>query len=177
MQWPGDGHTDEFKDDNDADLEAGFARPREPIPVTMVQDEELGGEEADGGDDDADEKELPPPPPAYGLWRSSVVCSPVPSHITNTNISFSLSQRADPNLIHWQSVPPTPSYPPSISLQGETRALVLARSGSDRHRPPSYVEEDTREVVGGSGGLRTVPAVAERRMVATVDYMRGRGRR
>ena len=47
------------------------------------------------------------------------------------------------------------------------------------------MEEDTREVVGagagaGAGaGLRTgrVPAVAERRMVATVDYMRGRGRR
>ena len=71
-------------------------------------------------------------------------------------------------------MPPTPSYPPS-TLQGETRALVLARS--DAHRPPSYVEEDTREVVGGAGGLRTVPAVAERRMVATVDYMRGRGRR
>ena len=78
MQWPGDGYTDEFKDD-DADLEAGFARPREPIRVTMVQDEELGGrdgavlEEGGGGEDDA-EKELPPPPPAYGLWRSSVVC-------------------------------------------------------------------------------------------------------
>ena len=47
------------------------------------------------------------------------------------------------------------------------------------------MEEDTREVVGGggsggggAGGLRTgrVPAVAERRMVATVDYMRGSGR-
>lgn len=98
-------------------------------------------------------------------------------------------QRADPNLIHWQSVPPTPSYPPS-SLHEQTRALVLARNGSDRHRPPSYsyVEEDTRGVSsggggggsGGSGGLRTtgrVPAVGERRMVATVDYMRGRGRR
>ena len=36
------------------------------------------------------------------------------------------------------------------------------------------MEEDTREVVGA--GLRTVPAVAERRMVATVDYMRGTGR-
>ncbi|KAK0509151.1 hypothetical protein JMJ35_008522 [Cladonia borealis] len=157
MQWPGDGYTDDFKDD-DPDLEAGFARPREPIRVTMVQDEELGGRngavlEEQGEEDDA-EKELPPPPPAYGLWRSSV--------------------RADPNLIHWQSVPPTPSYPPS-TLQGETRALVLARNGRE-HRPPSYVEEDTREVVGGAGGLRTVPAVAERRMVATVDYMRGTGR-
>ena len=36
------------------------------------------------------------------------------------------------------------------------------------------MEEDTREAVGG---LRAVPAVAERRMVATVHYMRGRGRR
>ena len=100
-----------------------------------------------------------------------MVCLPSsPYHLTHTNLSL-FSQRADPNLIHWQSVPPTPSYAPS-TLQGETRALVLARSGG--HRPPSYVEEDTREVVGG---LRTVPAVAERRMVATVDYMRGRGRR
>ena len=175
MQWPGDVYTDDFKDD-DPNLEAGFARPREPIRVTMVQDEELGGRngaafEHGGGDDDA-EKELPPPPPAYGLWRSSVVClPPSPYYLTHTNFSFFPLQRADPNLIHWQSVPPTPSYAPS-TLQGETRALVLARSGG--HRPPSYVEEDTREVVGG---LRTVPAVAERRMVATVDYMRGRGRR
>ncbi len=83
MQWPGDGYNDDFNDDDDADLEAGFARPREPIRVTMVQDEELGGGEGAvleesgdgvGGDDDDVEKELPPPPPAYGLWRSSVVC-------------------------------------------------------------------------------------------------------
>ena len=75
MQWPGDGYNDGFKDDED--LEAGFARPREPIRVTMVQDEEVhvGGRD---GEDDADEKALPPPPPAYGLWRSSVVC-PLPS--------------------------------------------------------------------------------------------------
>ena len=98
MQWPGDGYTDDFKDD-DADLEAGFARPREPIRVTMVQDEELGGREGavleesgggDGEDDDDAEKELPPPPPAYGLWRSSVVCtplSPLPSHVPSTNLS------------------------------------------------------------------------------------------
>ena len=98
MQWPGDGYTDDFKDD-DVDVEAGFARPREPIRVTMVQDEELGGrngavlEESGGGEDDADEKELPPPPPAYGLWRSSVVCLPppfplYPYHVTHTNLSF-----------------------------------------------------------------------------------------
>ena len=70
MQWPGDGYMRGFKDDED--LEAGFARPREPIRVTMVQDEEVhvGGREVE----DDPEKELPPPPPAYGLWRSSVVC-------------------------------------------------------------------------------------------------------
>ena len=94
MQWPGDGYNDDFKDD-DADLEAGFARPREPIRVTMVQDEELGGRnetalsEGSGGDDDADEKELPPPPPAYGLWRSSVVCPlcPLLYYVAHTNLS------------------------------------------------------------------------------------------
>ena len=90
MQWPGDGYIDDFKDDN-ADLEAGFARPREPIRVTMVQDEGLGGrdaavlEEGVGGEDDT-EKELPPPPPAYGLWRSSVVRLPPP------HFAFALSR-------------------------------------------------------------------------------------
>ena len=78
MQWPGDGYTDDFKHD-DPDLEAGFARPREPIRVTMVQDEDLVGRNGavleEHEEDDA-EKELPPPPPAYGLWRSSVVCLP-----------------------------------------------------------------------------------------------------
>ena len=71
MQWPGDGYNDGLKDD-DEDLEAGFARPREPIRVTMVQDEEVHVGGRDGVEDDP-EKELPPPPPAYGLWRSSVV--------------------------------------------------------------------------------------------------------
>ena len=74
MQWPGDGYNDGFKYD-DEDIEAGFARPREPIRVTMVQDDDVhvgvGGR--DEVEDDP-EKELPPPPPAYGLWRSSVVC-------------------------------------------------------------------------------------------------------
>ena len=76
MQWPGDGYNDGFKDDDDEDLEAGFARPREPIRVTMVQDEEVHVGGRDGVEDDP-EKELPPPPPAYGLWRSSVVCLPL----------------------------------------------------------------------------------------------------
>lgn len=80
-QWPGDGYNDGFMKD-DEDLEAGFARPREPIRVTMVQDEDVhvGAGGRDGvEDDDAEEKELPPPPPAYGLWRSSVVCPFSPS--------------------------------------------------------------------------------------------------
>ena len=89
MQWPGDGYNDDYKDD--ADLEAGFARPREPIRVTMAQDEELGDRsepvlsEGSGGEDDADEKELPPPPPAYGLWRSSVVCSLLPFTLSHNS--------------------------------------------------------------------------------------------
>ena len=103
MQWPGDGYTDGFKDE-DPDLEAGFARPREPIRVTMVQDEELGGRNGavleDHGEEDDAEKELPPPPPAYGLWRSSVVCLPslppfpLPfpyNNITQTNLPPFLS--------------------------------------------------------------------------------------
>ena len=104
MQWPGDGYIDDFKDE-DPNLETGFARPREPIRVTMVQDEELSGRNGavleEHGDEDDAEKELPPPPPAYGLWRSSVVCLPplipftllpFPYHnITHTNPPFFLS--------------------------------------------------------------------------------------
>ena len=74
MQWPGDGYHDGFKYDDDGDLEAGFARPRQPIRVTMVQDEELHNRAGSAVIEDDGEKELPPPPPAYGLWRSSVVC-------------------------------------------------------------------------------------------------------
>ena len=78
MQWPGDGYNDGFKydDDENGDLEAGFARPRQPIRVTMVQDEELHNRDGSAVIEDDGEKELPPPPPAYGLWRSSVVCLP-----------------------------------------------------------------------------------------------------
>ena len=76
MQWPGDGYNDGLKYDDDGDLEAGFARPRQPIRVTMVQDEELHNRDGSAVIEDDGEKELPPPPPAYGLWRSSVVCLP-----------------------------------------------------------------------------------------------------
>ena len=108
MQWPSDGYTDHFKD-NDPDLEAGFARPREPIQVTMVQNEELGGTngavfEEDGAEDDA-EKELPPPPPAYGLWRSSVVRLPpasfpsplYPHHVNHANLISFTESRPQPH--------------------------------------------------------------------------------
>ena len=56
--------------------DAGFAQPREPIPVVLARDEELGlHNDHNGGVEDGDTDEaLPPPPPAYGLWRSSVVC-------------------------------------------------------------------------------------------------------
>lgn len=55
-----------------------FAQPRQPIPVVLARDEELGLHNDNNGgveDEDTDEA-LPPPPPAYGLWRSSVVCLP-----------------------------------------------------------------------------------------------------
>lgn len=62
-----------------ANQEAGFAQPRQPIPVVLARDEELGlhndHRRVEEDVDDIDDA-LPPPPPAYGLWRSSVVCLP-----------------------------------------------------------------------------------------------------
>ena len=59
-----------------ADEEAGFAQPRQPIPVVLARDEELGRHDDSrrAEDDDDIDNALPPPPPAYGLWRNSVVC-------------------------------------------------------------------------------------------------------
>lgn len=63
-----------------ADQEAGFAQPTQPIPVVLARDEEVGLQDDNGRvEEDAEEhidNALPPPPPAYGLWRSSVVCLP-----------------------------------------------------------------------------------------------------
>lgn len=62
-----------------ADEEAGYAQPRQPIPVVLARDEQLGLHDDNDGVEEAEEAEavaLPPPPPAYGLWRSSVVCPP-----------------------------------------------------------------------------------------------------
>ena len=66
------------------DEEAGFAQPRQPIPVVLARDEELGlhdhhhhynhgRSEHEGEEDNGRDDVLPPPPPAYGLWRNSVV--------------------------------------------------------------------------------------------------------
>ncbi len=64
-----------------ADEEAGFAQPRQPIPVVLARDEEFGLRDRTRGagneeDEDDMDNALPPPPPAYGLWRNSVVCPP-----------------------------------------------------------------------------------------------------
>lgn len=69
-----------FHSPHTADPEAGFAQPRQPIPVVLARDEELGSHDDntiinDEEEDDTD-RALPPPPPAYGLWRSSVVSLP-----------------------------------------------------------------------------------------------------
>ena len=57
-----------------ADEEAGFARPSQPIPVVLTRDEELGLHDDNGRVEEGEiDQALPPPPPAYGIWRSSVV--------------------------------------------------------------------------------------------------------
>ena len=66
-----------FRSPRKADEEAGFAQPRQPIPVVLARDEELGLHIGnDGVEEDEIDRTLrpPPPPPAYGLWRNSVVC-------------------------------------------------------------------------------------------------------
>ena len=75
-------------------------------------------------------------------------------------------QRADPNLIHWQSI-----GEPQPDLQQEARALIFAGSG---HRPPSYTSEETVDVHGLPEVIATppLPQLAERRQAATVSYMR-----
>ncbi|KAL9133130.1 MAG: hypothetical protein Q9175_005690 [Cornicularia normoerica] len=103
----------------DAGEEAEFEQPRQPIPVVLARDEELGLHDDNGGAEDEDtDKALPPPPPAYGLWRNSV--------------------RADPNLIHWQVV----GY--NNVVQQEARKMIFAGTG---HRPPSYTSNDRTEGV------------------------------
>ena len=62
-----------------ADEEAGFAQPKQPIPVVLARDEENNSDRVQVDEDDID-RALPPPPPAYGLWRSSVVCTPSSPH-------------------------------------------------------------------------------------------------
>jgi hypothetical protein len=45
---------------------AGYAVPREPIPVVLARDEEAAGIESEA---------TKTGPPAYGVWRESVVCT------------------------------------------------------------------------------------------------------
>ncbi|CAF9920481.1 hypothetical protein IMSHALPRED_004918 [Imshaugia aleurites] len=138
-----------------ADEEAGYAQPRQPIPVVLARDEQLGLHDDNDGVEEAEEAEavaLPPPPPAYGLWRSSV--------------------RADPNLIHWQAIGH------NDDVQQETREMVFAGTG---HRPPSYTSHDQPErvfddrvegVLEPEPVAAPLPLAAERRAAGTV-FSRG----
>ena len=69
-----------FQSPHTVDPEVGFAQPRQPIPVVLARDEELGSHDENGRVDEDEEDDidraLPPPPPAYGLWRNSVVSLP-----------------------------------------------------------------------------------------------------
>ena len=134
-----------------ADDDVGFAQPRQPIPVVMARDEELGlhdhSRSFDREEGDGIDNALPAPPPAYGLWRNSV--------------------RADPNLIHWQAVGH------HDQVQQEAREMIFAGTG---HRPPSYTSHDRAENVSlddrVEGVLEPLPEAAERRAAGTV-FSRG----
>ncbi|KAF6226395.1 hypothetical protein HO133_009261 [Letharia lupina] len=131
------------------DEEAGFAQPRQPIPVVLARDEELGLHDDNRRVEEEDiDEALPPPPPAYGLWRSSV--------------------RADPNLIHWQAVRD------NNDVQQEAREMIFAGTG---HRPPSYTSHDRTEgvfddrvegVLEPEPVAAPLPLLAERRAAGTV---------
>ena len=54
----------------------GFAQPREPIPIILARDEELGLVNPTAEESEHEVNIPTPPPPAYGLWRCSVVCVP-----------------------------------------------------------------------------------------------------
>lgn len=60
----------------------GF-KPIRPIRVHLARDEEaaVGDEVADPESPEPEKEKVTMPPPAYGLWRSSVVCSLFNSHI------------------------------------------------------------------------------------------------
>jgi hypothetical protein len=59
----------------------GYAQPAHPIHVVLARDEEIviEGTATDASSNPSSEATMAPkltaPPPAYGLWRSSVVCS------------------------------------------------------------------------------------------------------
>ena len=79
----------------------GFAQPVKPLRVFLARDQELGNaREPDTPDSDVlQTPTLSSPPPAYGRWRCSVVFS---LNRSATSSKANNSQRADPNLLHWQ---------------------------------------------------------------------------
>ena len=76
-----------------------------------------------------------------------------------------MTQRADPNLIHWQLHTSQPD------VQREARELIFAGSG---HRPPSYTINETTEEGAAPSEMvaRPLPLFAERRRAAGVTDLR-----
>ncbi|KAL4994417.1 hypothetical protein BDV10DRAFT_151344 [Aspergillus recurvatus] len=97
---------------------AGYARPNQPIHVTMAGDEERFTE----SHSTSSSMKVTTPPPAYGLWRTSV--------------------RLDPSLLHWQRVENQPAAPQRTERK-EENSNRKARG----HRPPSYMSDDGVEYV------------------------------
>ncbi|KAL4930549.1 uncharacterized protein BDV17DRAFT_259007 [Aspergillus undulatus] len=96
---------------------AGYARPEQPIHVTMAGDEErfTRGRHAAA-------VRIAVPPPAYGVWRSSV--------------------RLNPDLLYWQRVDNQP--PTDTDIESGEQSLRRKTSG---RRPPTYMSDDGVEYV------------------------------
>ncbi|KAL4743060.1 hypothetical protein BDV11DRAFT_179490 [Aspergillus similis] len=95
---------------------AGYARPTQPIHVTMAGDEERFTEIHSIGT----AVKVTTPPPAYGLWRDSV--------------------RLDPSLLHWQCLENQPT-----ALQHTERRNENSNRKPQGHRPPSYMSDNDVE--------------------------------
>ncbi|KAK3713351.1 hypothetical protein LTR37_008543 [Vermiconidia calcicola] len=141
--------------------EAAAFVPATPIPVHMPTDDEVRPDSREALPTAAAEIATPPtnwdkdpdivanPPPAYGRWRGSV--------------------RANPDLLHWQAVLPSPvdSNAPALPSPTYEEAMLAQRTG-----PPSYVtrESPARRV---ERTLSDGPAVREQS--ADPEMVEGRG--
>lgn len=132
--------------------------PTMPIPVHLSTDDVRAdpivaqptpGAEITSQDWDKDAEEIPNPPPAYGRWRSSV--------------------RANPDLLHWQSVP-SPVSPDTPALPSPTYEEAMAAAQNES--PPSYM---TRESPARQREMREARAGIARSQIVEPEMVEARG--